>query len=170
MAIPYRYPASVLVLAAATVIGIANHESYRETAYIPVPGDVPTIGYGSTKGVKLGDKTNPARALKRLGEEAESVYAAGVRKCVTVPLTPGEFGSFVSLSYSIGTGAFCRKAIEGHPPNLIDLINAGQYEAACDRIEAFKYGPGRKVLPGLVKRRAEERRVCRGEQGNTGGG
>ena len=37
-----------LVLSAGGLIGIASHEGYRETAYIPVPGDVATIGFGST--------------------------------------------------------------------------------------------------------------------------
>ena len=60
--------------------------------------------------------------------------------------------------------AFCRKAKPGSPPNLIDLINAEKYEEACERIEAFKYGPRRRVLPGLVKRRAEERAVCEGKK------
>jgi lysozyme len=44
------------------------------------------------------------------------------------------------------------------------LINSGHYAEACARIEAFKYGPGRKVLPGLVKRRAEERAICEGRK------
>ncbi|HEU4854396.1 MAG TPA: glycoside hydrolase family protein [Nitrosospira sp.] len=161
-----RYPVAVVVLAASTVIGIAEYEDYREKAYIPVPGDVPTIGYGSTAGVKLGDKTTPARALRRLGEEAEGVYAAGIRKCVTVPVTAGVFGSLVSLAYSVGVPTVCRKALPGKPPNLIDLINAERFAEACERIEAFNKGPdgrgGKKVLPGLVKRRAEERRICEG--------
>jgi|SRR5687768_2221924 len=160
--IALRSAASVIVLAASTLTGIAGYESFRETAYVPVKGDVPTIGYGSTRGVKMGDRITPERALKRLLEDVDNVYAQGVRRCVTAPLTPYEFGAFVSLAYNIGVPTFCRKAKPGKPPNLIDLINAGEYAAACERIEAFKYGPGRKVLPGLVKRRAEERAICEG--------
>ena len=152
-----------MILAAATLVGIATQEGYRETAYIPVPGDVPTIGFGSTKDVRMGDKTTPVRSLVRLMEEVDSVYVAGVKKCVTVPLHQHEFSAYVSLAYNIGVGAFCRKAQPGKPPNLIDLINAERYEEACERIEAFKYGPGRKVLNGLVKRRAEERAICEGK-------
>ena len=29
-------------------------ESLRRSGYIPVPGDVPTIGFGTTEGVKTG--------------------------------------------------------------------------------------------------------------------
>ena len=162
-----RTAVALLAITASTITGIALHEDYRETAYIPVKGDVPTIGFGSTKGVKLGDKTTPARALLRLYEEVEGVYANELKKCITVPLYMHEFGAYVSLAYSVGAPTVCRKAkpdpITGrYEPNLIDLINARRYAEACERIEAFKYGPGRKVLPGLVKRRAAERAMCEG--------
>jgi len=160
---PIRTMVAALVVTGATVVGIAQFEDYRGDAYVPVKGDVPTIGYGSTKGVKLGDRTTPARALLRLYDEVEGVYANGLKKCITVPLTHYEFGAFVSLAYSVGVPTVCRKAKPGQPPNLIDLINSKQYAAACERIEAFKYGPGRKVLPGLVKRRAAERAMCEGK-------
>ena len=159
-----RSTIAVMVLAASTLVGIALHESYRDEAYIPVPGDVPTIGFGSTAGVRMGDRTTPARSLVKLLEEVEGVYATGVKKCVTVPLYQYEYEAYVSLAYNIGVAVFCRKAKAGSPPNLIDLINAEKYEEACERIEAFKYGPGRKVLPGLLKRRAEERAVCEGKK------
>ena len=153
-----------LVLAASTLVGIATHEGYSDKAYIPVPGDVPTIGFGSTTGVRMGDKTTPTRSLVRLLDEIEGVYAAGVRRCVTVPLYQYEYEAYVRLAYNVGVGTFCKKAKPGKPPNLIDLINSERYEEACARIDAFKYGPGRKVLPGLVKRRAEERAICEGRR------
>ncbi|WP_025041040.1 glycoside hydrolase family protein [Nitrosospira briensis] len=157
-----RSAVAVMALAASTLVGIAAHEGYKGEAYIPVPGDVPTIGYGTTAGVKMGDKTTPVRSLQTLLMEIDSVYAQGVRRCVTAPLYQHEFGAYVSLAYNVGVPTFCRKALPGKPPNLIDLINAERYAEACERIEAFKYGPGRKVLPGLVKRRAEERAICEG--------
>ncbi|HJT51950.1 MAG TPA: lysozyme [Nitrosospira sp.] len=159
-----RPAVALLVLAASTLVGIAVHEGYREEAYIPVAGDVPTIGFGTTAGVRMGDKTTPVRSLVRLLDEIDGVYAAGVKRCVTVPLYQHEYEAFVSLAYNVGVPTFCRKALPGKPPNLIDLINAGRYEEACARIEAFKYGPGRKILPGLIRRRAEERALCEGRQ------
>lgn len=157
-----RSAVTLLVLAASTLVGIAVHEGYREEAYVPVKGDVATIGFGTTAGVKMGDKTTPERSLVRLLDEIEGVYAAGVKRCVKVPLYQHEYEAYVSLAYNIGTGAFCRKALPGKPPNLIDLINAGRYAEACERIDAFVYGPGRKKLPGLIKRRAKERALCEG--------
>ena len=163
-----RTTVTALVLAASTLVGIAVHEGYREDAYIPVPGDVPTIGFGSTAGVRMGDRTTPGRSLVRLLDEIEGIYAAGVQRCVTAPLYQYEYEAFVSLAYNVGIATFCRKAKPGNPPNLIDLINAGRYAEACARIEAFKYGPdgrgGKKVLLGLVKRRAQERALCEGRK------
>ena len=159
-----RSAVAVLVLAASTLVGLAVHEGYRDEAYIPVPGDVPTIGFGATGGVRMGDRTTPVRSLVRLLDEVEGVYAAGVKRCVTVPLYQHEYEAFVRLAYSVGVPTFCRKAQPGKSPNLIDLINAEKYAEACARIEAFKYGPGRKVLPGLVKRRSEERAICEGKK------
>ena len=63
-----RATVAMMVLAASTLVGIAVHEDYREEAYIPVPGDVPTIGFGSTAGVRMGDKTTPTRCWMRSRE------------------------------------------------------------------------------------------------------
>lgn len=165
-AVQFRTVVAALALSASTLVGIALHEGYREEAYIPVPGDVPTIGFGTTKGVKMGDRTTPERSLVRLLNEVEDVYGAAVKRCVTVPLYQHEYDAYVSLTYNIGPTNFCRKAKPGRAPNLIDLINAGRYEEACERIDAFVYGPdgrgGKKILRGLVKRRAEERAKCEG--------
>jgi len=162
-----RSPISALLLSMSLLAGIATHEGFRSNAYIPVKGDVPTIGFGFTTGVKMGDKITPERALVRLLNEVEGTYAAGVRKCVTVPLFQHEYEAYTSLAYNIGVTAFCRKAGPGKPPNLIDLINAQRYEEACERINAFKYGPGKKILPGLVKRRAEESALCKGKKNGS---
>lgn len=163
-AIPTRARVAIgsAVLLASTLVYVAEFEDYRETAHIPVKGDRPTIGYGSTQGVKMGDRTTPAKALRRLGSELQGIYADGLKKCITAPLYDHEFSAYVSLAYNVGVPTVCRKALPGKPPNLIDLINSQRYAEACERIEAFKYGPGRKVLPGLVKRRAAERAMCEG--------
>jgi lysozyme len=159
-----RMVIAAMVLGASMFAGVAVKEHFVPEASIPVPGDVPTYGYGTTTNVRLGDRITPERAMVRLLDDLEGIYGAGVKKCVTATLYQYEYEAYVSLAYNIGVPAFCRKAKPGYPPNLIDLINSEQYEAACERIEAFKYGPGRKALPGLVKRRAEERAMCEGKK------
>lgn len=163
-----------MFVAATSLVTIAGFEDYRETAYIPVKGDKPTIGYGSTAGVKMGQKTTPARALMRLNDEVQGIYADGLKKCIKVPLYYHEFGAYVSLAYSVGVPTVCKKAnknpkdkhgnpLPPEPDRLIDLINAQKYAEACERISAFVYGPDKtKPLPGLIKRRAVERAMCEG--------
>lgn len=157
-----RVGMAIMVVTAGTLAGIASYEDYVEVARIPVKGDKPTNGYGSTTGVKLGDRTTPARALMRLNDEVQGVYADKLKKCIKVPLYYREFGAYVSLAYNVGAETVCKKAKPGDPPNLIDLINAQRYAEACARIDAFVYGPGRVKLAGLVKRRADERAMCEG--------
>jgi lysozyme len=162
-----RMAVAMLVITGSTLGGLALDEKYVGEAYIPVKGDVYTIGYGTTKGVKKGDRITPERALIRLLDEVENVYGEGIKKCIKVPLYQREYDAYLRLSYNVGVPTFCRTAKPGQPPNLIDLINAQRYDEACVRIDAFNKGPdgrgGKKVLAGLVKRRAEERAICEGK-------
>ena len=144
-----------MVLAASVIVGIAASEGYVRDAMIPVPGDVPTIGFGSTKDVRMGDTTTPVRALVRLMDEVDSIYAQGVRNCVTVPLHQHEFSAYVSFTYNVGVSAFCKST-------LVKKLNAEDYDGACAELSNWVYGPGKKKLGGLVKRRAEERAICEG--------
>lgn len=144
-----------LALSASTLVGIAVHEGYVSDAMIPVPGDVPTIGFGETSGVKMGDTTTPVRALVRLLDSAET-HADGVKKCLGegAQLYPYEFNAYVSLTYNIGVGAFCRSSIPAK-------VKAEQYDEACKTILLYNRAGG-KVLRGLTVRREAEYRQCTG--------
>ena len=144
-----------MVLAASVIVGIAASEGYVRDAMIPVPGDVPTIGFGSTKDVRMGDTTTPVRALVRLLDEVDTIYAQGVRTCVLVPLFPWEFAAFVSLAYNIGVKAFCGSTV-------VKRVNAQDYQGACDAILMWNKAGG-KVLRGLVNRRESEKAICEGK-------
>ena len=54
---------ATISLSATALVALLVHEGYRDNAYIPVAGDVPTIGFGTTTGVKLGDRTTPEKAI-----------------------------------------------------------------------------------------------------------
>ena len=150
-----RSAVALLVLAASTLVGIALHEGYKDEAYIPVAGDVPTIGFGTTAGVKMGDKTTPERSLVRLLDEIEGVYAAGVRRCVTVPLYQHEYEAYVSLAYNIGVSAFCGST-------LVKLLNQERYSEACKQIKRWDRFQG-NPLRGLTIRREAEYKQCMGQ-------
>ena len=148
-----RTAIAALVLSAAGLVGIVHWEGYSSTAYIPVPGDVPTIGFGTTAGVKAGDTITPQAALTRALADV-SKFEGALKQCVTVPLSQGEYDSLVSFSYNVGTAAFCGST-------LVKLLNRGQYTAACAELSKWVYQGGR-VLHGLVKRREAERAKCEG--------
>lgn len=142
-----------LYLSAAVLVGIALEEGFTSKAVIPVPGDVPTIGFGTTEGVKKGDVITPERALVRLLGDADK-FSEGVKKCAAVPLYQYEFDAYVSLSYNIGTGAFCNST-------LVKKLKAYDYEGACKEILKWNKFKG-EPLKGLTHRRQREYKLCRG--------
>jgi len=148
-----RTAVAALSLSAAALVGIAVHEGYRGTAYLPTPQDVPTIGFGTTEGVKLGQSITVERALIRLLADADK-FEAAVKRCAPVPMFSHEFNAYVSLTYNIGEGAFCRST-------LARKLNAGDYAGACREILRWDKQKG-KVLAGLTKRRQEEYKMCMG--------
>ena len=143
-----------LSLTAAGLISIATWEGFKGEAYIPVPGDVPTIGFGHTEGVKLGQTVTVPEALNFLRNDVR-VAEEAVKSCVTVPLYPHEYSAYVSLAYNIGRANFCNST-------LVQKLNSGDYRGACEEIKRWHFASG-KSLKGLVDRRADEYRRCIGE-------
>lgn len=142
-----------IALSASALVGIAMHEGYSDTAIIPVPGDVPTIGFGTTEGVKAGDRITPPKALARALTDVQK-YEGAIKRCVTVPLHQHEYDAYVSLAYNIGTGAFCGST-------LVRKLNAHDYLGACQQILVWDKFNG-KPLAGLTKRRQAEYQQCMG--------
>lgn len=153
-----RRTLNALALSAAALVGLVAHESYRGEAYIPVPGDVPTIGYGTTAGVKMGDRTDPVTALRAALRDVDR-FEGALRQCVKVPLHQHEYDAYVSLSYNIGSGAFCGST-------LVRKLNAQDYPGACQEILRWDRFKGRP-LRGLTKRRQAEYELCRGINSTT---
>ena len=148
-----RRALAALSLSGMGLVAIVMNEGYNSTAYIPVKGDVATIGFGTTKGVKLGDRTTPQDALKRALTDINK-FEGALKQCVKVPLTQGEYDAYISLSYNIGSFAFCNST-------LVKRLNAGRYEDACIEILQWDRFKGQK-LAGLTKRRTEEYHLCLG--------
>ena len=144
---------AALALSATGLVGIVAHEGYTDRAVIPVKGDVPTIGFGTTGGVKMGDTITPPQALFRALTDVQK-FEGALKQCVTVPLHQHEYDAFVSLAYNIGEGAFCRST-------LVRELNKANYLGACREILRWDYANGQR-LPGLTKRREAEYRQCLG--------
>lgn len=142
-----------LSLSAAALVSLVVHEGWSDKAYIPVPGDVPTIGFGTTSGVKMGDTITPTVALARALQDVQK-FEGALKQCVKVPLHSHEYNSYVSLSYNIGSGAFCGST-------LVRKLNAGDYAGACEEIKRWNKFQG-KPLRGLTIRRQKEYEQCIG--------
>ena len=149
-----RITITALSLSAVALVGLVGYEGYTDRAVIPVPGDVPTIGFGTTDGVKLGDRITPPKALARALTDVQK-FEGAIKTCVKVPLHQYEYDSVVSFSYNVGAKAFCGST-------LVKKLNAGDYRGACDEMLRWTRINGR-VVQGLVNRRASEHRLCIGE-------
>jgi lysozyme len=153
-----RTAITALALSAAGLVGLIQHEGYKSAAYIPVPGDVPTIGHGTTRyedgsAVKLGDSVTPERAQVLLRNDA-SKFERAVKRCAPVPMYPHEYDAFVSLAYNIGEDAFCKSS-------LARKLRAGDYAGACREILKWDKFRG-QPLRGLTLRRQAEYQQCTG--------
>ena len=127
---------------------IKEFEGIRLKAYIPVKGDIPTIGYGSTQDVKMGDMISMVEAGNLLKKDLAR-YVSCVSKYVTVPVNQNQFDACVSFAFNLGCAAF-RKS------TLLKRINAKQFREASDQFPLWNRAGGR-VLVGLTGRRNAER-------------
>lgn len=142
-----------LTVAGSIAVGLVGAwEGLRTTAYRDVVG-IPTVCFGETRGVKMGDKYTVDECKAMLGD-ALAEFETGMRRCLTNPdkIPDKPYVAFLSLSYNIGTGAFCKST-------LVRKANAGDLKGACDAILSWNRAGGR-VIQGLVNRRKDERKLC----------
>ncbi len=128
----------------------AHHEGVRLKAYLD-PVGIPTVCAGETLGVKIGDEYSKAECDKMLAARL-GMFGAAVDVMVKPEMTPQTHAAFTSFAYNVGLGAFKKSSV-------LRLYNEGQPIAACNFLNRYIYAGGR-VLPGLVKRREEERKLC----------
>lgn len=136
--------------AVALVAVVGSAEGFRQNAYRDSIG-VPTICYGETKGVHMGDHMTKAECDAKFVERLD-VFANAVEQCVKRPMSDKTEVAFVSLAYNIGEAGFCKSSV-------VRLYNEGNQIAACDHMLAFNRAGG-VVFPGLTKRRERERKLC----------
>jgi len=158
----YTTPAN-MSLSANGLSLIEQFEGLRLTAYQD-SGGVWTIGYGHTGNVTPGETITQPQAQQLLQQDASSAENA-VRNNVKVPITQGQFDALVDFTYNCGAGAL------QNSPMLKDL-NAGNYAGAQAAFNNYYvHDSAGNLLPGLVRRRAEEASMFggTGPQGTSGG-
>ena len=135
---------------AIAIAAVGAYEGLSLKAYPDIVG-VPTICYGETKNVKLGQTATKEDCDSQLSARLIE-FNQGVESCITRPLRDNERVAFVSLAYNIGVGAFCQSTV-------VRRFNAGDKAGACDAILMWNRAGG-KVVQGLVNRRVKEREMC----------
>lgn len=131
-----RRSVSVLALSAAALVALVLDEGYTDKAVIPVKGDVPTVGFGSTRRddgspVQMGDTITPPKALARALTDVQK-FEGAMKQCVTAPLTQGEYDVYLSFSYNVGSSAFCGST-------LVKKLNSLDYQGACNELLKWRY-------------------------------
>ncbi|MEH7909883.1 lysozyme [Rhizobium laguerreae] len=140
-------------VAAMAVALVGSLEGLRQNAY-PDPatrGQPWTICYGSTNGVKPGDRKTVEQCKALLSLELQT-YAAGIARCVKVPLPDARFVALTSFSYNVGVKAACGSS-------AVKLINQGKTAEGCEALLKWNRAAG-IVFPGLTRRRQKERQFC----------
>jgi len=127
-------------------------------AYID-PVGIPTIGYGSIynydakRKVKLGDSITHEKAIEWLRKETKAIVPK-IKALVKVPINQNQIDSLTSFVYNVGIGAF-------QSSTLLRLLNSGapksEVAAQFDRWNKGTVNGQKVVLPGLVRRRSEEK-------------
>jgi lysozyme len=131
---------------------LKQFEGLRLKAYL-CSANVPTIGYGHTKGVKLGDVITQDQADQYLREDLIPCETAVLAK---VPgLTQCQFDALVSFVFNLGVGAFSKST-------LLKLIKTNPHDPGITAQFLRWNKAGGKVVKGLTDRRTEEANLYRG--------
>lgn len=126
---------------------IKSFEGLRLSAYRDAVG-VLTIGYGHTRGVRLGQIITRGEAELLLSADLEPIERQltadlgedGVLQC--------QFDALCSFCFNLGIGAYMRSTLRKY-------VKAGR-DADADREFGRWVRAGGRVLPGLVRRRRAE--------------
>ena len=160
-----RVVVAALSLSAVGFVGILMREDYRAQSYPdPTYGwQVPTVGFGTTDGVRRGDSLRVVPAIQRALVDA-SQFEGALKRCVSAPLHQAEYDLYVDLSYNIGASGFCGSTV-------VRKLNALDYVGACNAVLLWNKSngqdcsaPGNRTCSGLWKDRLKTHAKCLGAQ------
>ena len=133
---------------------IKKFEGCEMRAYLDAV-NVPTIAYGRTKNVKLGDTCTKQQAEEWLLEEIKE-YENYVEDAVKVPLNQNQFDALVSWTYNLGPSNL-------NSSTMLKKLNAKEYEDVPAQIKRWNKAGG-QVLEGLTRRRNAESLLFEGKE------
>ena len=154
-----RVAVAALTLSASAFVALVRHEGYTGKAVIPTTGDVPTVGFGSTRhedgrAVQLGDTTTPVDALQTAIAHISKDEAAFRASLPGVALTQGEYDVYLDFVYQYGVAAWRASAMR-------QRLLAGQHRQACDALLGWRFITDTRPHPGwqVARRDAAGRAV-----------
>lgn len=125
---------------------LREYEGWRSHAYLDIVG-VPTIGFGFTDGVKMGDFMTPADGEVRLKQEVAKYQKAVARACNVEP-SDNQLAAMTCFSFNIGVAGFVKSTV-------LKAHNRGDDQSAARAFGLWDKAGG-KVVVGLTRRRAAE--------------
>lgn len=138
------------MLICATLVG--GFEGCYTTAYPDrLAHNLPTVCYGETEGVKLGDHYTKEQCAEMLANKLPR-YWGEIAPHIKVETSDNEKIAFTSFSYNVGTGAFINST-------ALKRLNAGDHTGACHGLLPYDHASGKRVA-GLTRRRHAEEQVC----------
>ena len=140
----------------AMIARLKGFQGEKLTSYPdPGTGGAPwTVGVGHAgPDVRPGMTITPAESTRLLRADLAK-FEAGVNALAPVT-TQGQFDALVSFAFNVGLANF-------KGSTLLKKHNAGDYAGAAAQFPLWNKAAG-KVLPGLVKRRAAEAQIYRGQ-------
>lgn len=164
-----KYIAAVLAASAAFFVGVKNDEGFTSKPVIPVKGDRPTQGHGSTfkpdgSPVKMTDPPiTRATADKWLRNDVAKREVAFKDSLKGVKLSQTEYDLYLDFTYQYGIGAWSGSS-------MLKNLKLGKYRAACDSLLKYKYVAKRDCsirkngCYGVWTRQVERHAKCIGAQ------
>lgn len=147
---------------------IQEAESLRLKPY-RCPAGIWTVGWGHTDPygyveelAKRGGSITKHQAEELLAHDLEESERI-VTQAVKVPLNGNQFSALVSFVFNVGPGRKGKKdgfvtLKSGRPSTMLRKLNEGDYAGAAAEFPKWVSAQGVQ-LPGLVKRRAAEKRL-----------
>ena len=173
-----RVAVGALTLSAGGFSSWAAYEGFTEEPVIPVEGDVPTIGYGSTR-YEDGTRVNlddPAITPERAEELARNLFEVDEKRfkgsIPGVELHQTEYDLYLDFVGQYGIANWNRSSMRRH-------LLAGNHAKACDALLMWRYAGGydcstrvdgepNKRCWGVWKRQIDRHEKCISVQGGIG--
>lgn len=134
---------------------IGRWEGLRLDAYLDIVG-VPTVCYGETKGVSLGDSYTKAECDAMFSKEVldyrDRLRSAFTSATLASRMTLERDVAYTSLAYNVGVAGTAKST-------AVRRLNQSDIAGGCTALGWWNKAGGR-VVRGLVNRRSEEVELC----------